>query len=126
MAQMGVPDMRLPIQLALTYPQRTDCPVDALDLTKCAALTFSHPDMENFPCLALARDCARRGGTACPAMSGAHEEAAAPSLADKHGCCDIYRLASQAVEKVPFISEPTLEEILEVDRLARQAVRELI
>lgn len=126
MAQMGVPDMRLPIQLALTYPQRTDCPVDPLDLTKCAALTFCHPDLENFPCLALARDCARRGGTACPAMNGANEEAVALFLADEIGFYDIYRLVSQAVEKVPFIADPTLEEILEADRLARQAVRELI
>lgn len=123
MAQMGVPDMRLPIQLALTYPERADCPVDALDLTKCAALTFCHPDLENFPCLALARECAKLGGTACPAMNGANEEAVALFLADKIGFYDIYRLVSQAVQAVPFIQNPTLDEILEADRLARQAVR---
>lgn len=123
MAQMGTPDMRLPIQLALTYPQRTGCPVDALDLTACGALTFQKPDMENFPCLALARECAKKGGTACPAMNGANEEAVAMFLADEIGFYDIYRLVSQAVEQVPFIQNPTLEEILEADRLARLAVR---
>ena len=123
MAQLGAPDMRLPIQLALTYPQRMESPVPKLDLTQCAALTFCHPDLEKFPCLALAMECAKRGGTACPAMNGANEEAVALFLADKIGFYDIYRLVSQAVEQVPFIKNPTLEEILEADRLARQAVR---
>ena len=124
MAQLGTPDMRLPIQLALTYPERVESPVERLDLTGCAALTFCHPDYEKFPCLALARDCAKRGGTACPAMNGANEEAVALFLADKIGFYDIYRLVAQAVEQVPFIQDPTLEEILEADRLARLAVRQ--
>ena len=125
MAQMGTPDMRLPIQLALTYPERLPCPVDALDLLTCGALTFSKPDLENFPCLALAYRCARLGGTACPAMNGANEEAVAMYLRDEIGFYDIYRLVNAAVEAVPFIQNPTLEEILETDRLARQAVRNL-
>ncbi len=125
MAQMGVPDMRLPIQLALTYPQRTESPVDFLDLTGCGALTFAKPDLENFPCLALARQCAKQGGTACPAMNGANEEAVAMFLADEIGFYDIYRLVAQAVEQVPFVRKPTLDEILEADRLARQAVRNM-
>ena len=125
MAQMGTPDMRLPIQLALTYPERTECPVDALDLLTCGALTFSAPDLENFPCLALAFHCAKLGGTACPVMNGANEEAVAMYLRDEIGFYDIYRLVSRAVEEVPFIGEPTLEEILESDRLAREAVRRL-
>ena len=125
MAQMGTPDMRLPIQLALTYPQRTACPVEPLDLTKCAALTFCQPDLEKFPCLALARECAKRGGTACPAMNGANEEAVALFLADEIGFYDIYRLVAQAVEQVPFTQNPSLEQILEADRLARLAVRNL-
>ena len=123
MAQLGAPDMRLPIQLAMTYPERSATPVDFLDLTTCGALTFSHPDMAAFPCLALARECAKRGGTACPAMNGANEEAVALFLADKIGFYDIYDLVSRAVEVVPFIADPTLEEILESDRLAREAVR---
>ena len=123
MAQLGAPDMRLPIQLAMTYPERSATPVDFLDLTTCGALSFAHPDMETFPCLKLARDCAAKGGTACPAMNGANEEAVALFLDDKIGFYDIYDLVSRAVEVVPFIAEPTLDEILEADRLAREAVR---
>ena len=122
MAQLGTPDMRLPIQLALTYPERTDCPVDKLDLTTCGALPFCKPDLEAFPCLRLAIDCAKMGGTACPVMNGANEEAVALFLADKIGFYDIYRLVSGAVEAVPFIKEPTLEQILEADKEARSYV----
>ena len=123
MAQMGTPDMRLPIQLALTYPERIPSPVERLDLLSCGPLTFSPPDTENFPCLALARDCAKAGGTACPAMNGANEEAVAMFLNDKIGFYDIYRLVNAAASQVPFIADPTLEQILEADRLAREAVR---
>ena len=122
MAQLGTPDMRLPIQLALTYPDRAECPVDRLDLLTCGDLTFRKPDTQRFPCLALAYECAKRGGTACPAMNGANEEAVSLFLADKIGFYDIYRLVSNAVEAVPFVENPTLEQILEADRLARKAV----
>ena len=123
MAQMGVPDMRLPIQLALTYPERMPCPVDSLDLTTCGALTFGRPDLDAFPCLQLAYDCARMGGTACPAMNGANEEAVALYLQNKIGFYDIYSYVAHAVREVPYIAEPTLEEILEADRRARASVR---
>lgn len=123
MAQMGAPDMRLPIQLAFTYPDRKTCVVDPLDLTKCGALTFCEPDMESFPCLALARQCARAGGTACPVMNGANEAAVAMYLRDEIGFYDIYEKVSRAVDTVPFIQNPTLDEILEADRLAREAVK---
>lgn len=120
MAQLGTPDMRLPIQLAMTYPDRQPCPVEPLDLTACGALTFTKPDMEAFPCLALARDCAKAGGTACTAMNGANEEAVALYLDGRIGFYDIYELVSRAVDAVPFAAEPSLEQILEADRLARQ------
>lgn len=126
MAQMGTPDMRLPIQLAMTYPERTECPVDPLDLLTCGDLSFKAPDMEAFPCLKLARDCAEKGGTACPVMNGANEEAVALFLNGKIGFYDIYKLVAHAVNTVPFIQEPSLEEILEADRLARKAVLEAI
>ena len=126
MAQMGTPDMRLPIQLALTYPNRTECPVVSLDLINCGPLTFFAPDTEAFPCLALARDCAKRGGTACPVMNGANEEAVALYLRGEIGFYDIYRLVKKAVDEVPFIQDPTLEEILEADRLARLCVKRSI
>ena len=124
MAQMGAPDMRLPIQLAMTYPERKECVVDPLDLTKCGSLTFCEPDMDTFPCLALARACARQGGTACPVMNGANEEAVAMYLRDEIGFYDIYERVNYALGVVPFIQNPTLEEILEADRLARLAVKE--
>lgn len=124
MAQMGAPDMRLPIQLALTYPERTVCPVDPLDLLTCGPLTFSAPDLDCFPCLALAMECAKKGGTACPVMNGANEEAVAKFLRDEIGFYDIYRLVRHAVNTVPFIQNPTLDEILEADRLARICVNE--
>ena len=126
MAQMGTPDMRLPIQLALTYPERIESPVERLDLLTCGALTFARPDTESFPCLSLARECAQAGGTACPAMNGANEEAVALFLADKIGFYDIYRLVSGAVDTVSFRKDPSLEEILEADRLARLAVQQQI
>ena len=122
MAQMGAPDMRLPIQLAMTYPERYPCPVDALDLLSCGSLTFLAPDMEAFPCLALARKCAKLGGTACPVMNGANEQAVAMYLNDEIGFYDIYDLVQKAVDTVPFVANPTLEQILEADRLSRQAV----
>lgn len=124
MAQMGAPDMRLPIQLSLTYPQRTTCPVDALDLTTCGALTFAKPDMEAFPCLKLARDCAAKGGNACAVMNGANEAAVDLFLKNKIGFYDIYDLVLGAVNTVDFIEDPNLDQILESDRLARLYVSE--
>ncbi len=123
MAQLGAPDMRLPIQLALTYPQRVECPVDNLDLTT-TPLTFSHPDLESFPCLALAMKAAKLGGTACPVLNGANEAAVALYLEDKIGFYQIYELVSGAMDAIPFRENPTLEEILQVDAQARAYVLE--
>lgn len=123
MAQLGTPDMRLPIQLALTYPERTVCPVEPLDLVKCGPLSFLEPDTEAFPCLALARKCAAISGTACAVMNGANEEAVAMYLRREIGFYDIYDLVSHAVDAIPVIQDPTLDQILEADRLARQSVR---
>lgn len=122
LAQLGAPDMRLPIQLALTFPQRMECPVERLDLTKCGTLSFHEPDLEAFPCLALAYRCARNGGNSCAAMNGANEAAVALYLEDRIGFYDIYDLVSGAVDAVPFVENPTLEQILETDRLARDYV----
>ena len=123
MAQLGAPDMRLPIQLALTYPERVACPVDKLDLT-AAPLAFSHPDLESFPCLRLAMEAAKQGGTACPVMNGANEVAVALFLEDKIGFYDIYRLVKGAMDAIPFIADPTLEQVLECDAAARKYVAE--
>lgn len=123
MAQLGSPDMRLPIQLALTYPHRTDCSVAPLDLTSCGPLTFAKPDLESFPCLALAMRCAAKGGNACAVMNGANEAAVSMFLEDRIGFYDIYDLVCGAVEAVPYVEKPTLEQILESDKLARQYVQ---
>ncbi len=122
MAQLGTPDMRLPIQLALTYPNRLESPVEALDLLGCGALTFQQPDEETFPCLKLARDAARLGGTAGAVLSGANEAAVSFYLQNIIGFYDIYELVRLAMEQVPYVEKPTLEEILEADRLARAVV----
>ena len=124
MAQLGVPDMRIPIQLALTYPARVPSPAEGLDLLKCGPLTFAEPDTDIFPCLALARQAAKTGGTACAVLNGANEEAVAAYLKDKIGFYDISDSLAAALDRVPIIKDPDLDQILEADRLARSAARE--
>ena len=122
MAQLGTPDMRIPIQLALTYPRRLDNPAPALDLLTCGPLTFHAPDLEAFPCLALARQAAERGGTACAVLNGANEAAVALYLRDEIGFYDISDAVARAMDTVPFVAAPTLEQVLEADRAARNSV----
>ena len=122
LAQLGVPDMRIPIQLALTYPNRNENPAPGLDLLSCGPLSFSAPDLEAFPCLAIALDAARLGGTACSAMNGANAVAVAKYLADEIGFYDIPRLVRRGMAAVPFVTKPDLDTILAADRIARAAV----
>lgn len=122
LAQLGAPDMRLPIQLALTWPDRTACPAPALDLLSCGPLTFDKPDLETFPCLGLAMEAARAGGTAGAVLSGANEVAVGLYLLDQVGFYDMYDLVKQALDRVPFVEKPNLDQILAADRLAREAV----
>jgi 1-deoxy-D-xylulose-5-phosphate reductoisomerase len=122
MAQLGVPDMRIPIQLALTYPDRVPSPAAPLDLLTCGPLTFEAPDPVAFPCLRLAMDAARRGGTACAILNGANEAAVDLFLKEMIGFADIWRLVSHALQTVPVAERPDLETILNADRAARQAV----
>ena len=124
MAQLGVPDMRVPIRLALTYPERQENPAPGLDLTSCGPLTFERPDAAAFPCLALAREAAERGGNACAVMNGANEAAVAMFLQDRIGFYDIPRLVRRAMDAVPFVSAPELEDVFKSDRAARIAVTE--
>ena len=126
MAQLGTPDMRVPIRLAMTYPHRGYNPAEPLDLLNCGPLTFHAPDTGSFPCLALAREAASQGGTACPVMNGANEAAVALYLEDRIGFYDIPRLVWQAMDTVPFVQNPDLEEILEADRAARQVVSQCL
>ncbi len=124
LAQLGVPDMRIPIQLALTYPNRVESPAAGLDLLTCGPLTFAAPDLETFPCLKLAMDAAYTGGTACAVLNGANEEAVAAYLRDEIGFYDISDSIAYAMEQVPVVQNPSLEQILEADRLARQAAKQ--
>ena len=125
-AQLGVPDMGLPIQLALTWPERCPSMFDRLDFTKLGALTFEAPDLENFPCLRLAMDCARRGGTAGCVMSAANEEAVHLFLKEKLGFNRIYDMAAAAVEKLAGADASTLDVILDADAAARRYVHETV
>lgn len=123
-AQLGVPDMGLPIQLALTYPERRPSMFSRLDFTKLKDLSFEAPDFEKTPCLKLAMDCARIGGTAPCVMSAANEVAVGLFLRRKLGYNRIYDAAASAVEKVGVVKAPDLETILAADAAARAYVLE--
>ena len=123
-AQLGVPDMGLPIQLALTYPERCPSMFSRLDFTKLKDLSFEAPDFEKTPCLKLAMDCARIGGTAPCVMSAANEVAVGMFLRRRLGYNRIYDAAASAVEKVGVVKAPDLETILAADAAARTYVLE--
>ena len=125
MAQLGVPDMRIPIRLAMTYPHRAENPAPPLDLLSCGELTFCAPDETAFPCLALAKEAAGRGGNCCAVLNGANEAAVAKYLKDEIGFYDIPGLVRGAMDAVPFVKSPDLNEILQADALARKFVEQL-
>lgn len=122
LAQLGTPDMRLPIRYALTYPARAHSPAEPLDLLNCPPLTFAPPDTEAFPCLKLAIDCAKTGGTSCAVLNGANEAAVGLFLENKIPFGQIPKLVERALDKIPVQLNPGLEDILEADRAARQVV----
>ena len=123
LAQLGVPDMRIPIGLAMTYPNRAHNPAPALDLMTCGPLTFDPIDEAVFPCFALAKQAAQTGGTACTAMNAANEEAVGLFLQDRIGFYDIADTVEAAL-RLPVVQEPSLADIFEADRLARVHTRE--
>lgn len=123
LAQLGNPDMRTPIAHALAYPERIASGVPQLDLTEMAALQFHKPDFERFPCLALAFDALRAGGTA-PALLNAANEVAVQAFLDREiGFRDIDRVIAQAMDAVPHGPAPSIEAVLEQDARARAAAR---
>mgnify|MGYP004664265981 FL=1 len=123
-AQLGAQDMRLPIQLALSYPERVDAISDTLDFYTLGELSFFAPDLENTPCLRLAMDAARTGGTAACVMSAANEEAVHMFLDGRLGYNRIYDCAAAAVEAVGVVHDADLDAILEADAVARRFARE--
>ena len=125
-AQLGVPDMGLPIQYALTWPERRESAAERLDLFKTGALEFFEPDLENTPCLALAMDCAKRAGSAPCVLSAANEQAVALFLREKISFGQIFECTAEALENISMITRPTLEQLLECDARARAFVRTCI
>ena len=120
-AQLGVPDMALPIQYALTFPRRLPSPAGELKLWELSRLTFYQPDGEAFPCLELCREALRRGGLVPAAANGANEQAVALFLEGKIGFLDIPRLVESAMDR-QAAGEVTLENVLAADREARKLV----
>ena len=123
-AQMGVPDMKLPIQYALTWPRRVpSAATTPYDIWNSPTLTFGAPDPDAFRCLALALEAAHTGGNAGAVLNGANEAAVAQFLAGEIGFLDIADKVEQAMRTVPHIPDPNLTQILEADAAARLAAR---
>ena len=122
MAQLGTPDMRIPIGLAMTYPARAENPAQPLDLLTCPPLTFAAPDETAFPCFRLAKQAAEAGGTACSVLNGANEAAVGLYLQKKIGFYDISDAVAAALDAVPQVNTPVLSDVLEADRQARDVV----
>ena len=122
LAQLGTPDMKLPIRYAMTYPYRAASPDAPLDLLQCGSLTFAAPDEDAFPCLRLARQCGKTGGTSCAILNGANEAAVALFLRGEIGFNDVHRCVERALSRVAVKYQPSLADILEADRAARLAI----
>lgn len=125
-AQLGVPDMRLPIQYALSWPERYDYAFDQLDLVKTGALTFEAPDLEAFPSLKIAIDCGKAGGTLPCAFNAANEEAVYAFLAGKIKYLDIPYITATVTERHQNVLQPAIEDIVAADTAARLCARNLI
>ena len=123
MAQLGLPDMRLPIQYALTYPRRLPAPVEPLDLARVGRLTFAEVDPRRYPCLELAYEAARRGGTYPTVLNAANEEAVDRFLRAEVRFTDIARLIEDALAAHQATPRPSLQEVLAADTWARGYAR---
>ena len=124
-AQLGIPDMGLPIQYAMTWPDRMETGTAPLDLFRLSDLHFEAPDLENFPCLALAMDAAKRGGTAPAILSAANEAAVGLFLREKLPFGKIAECVAAALDSIKITEKPGLNELLSVDAQARKYVMEM-
>lgn len=122
-AQLGTPDMRLPIQYALTYPERADFAFEHLSLADIGTLTFARPDTDTFRCLPICIEAVKRGGLAPAAVNGANEEAVALFLAGKIKFLQIAEMAQKALDSVNNKKEYTIEDVFEADKAARELIR---
>lgn len=125
-AQLGIPDMRLPIQYALSYPERFACHFGTLDLVKYGTLTFEKPDTETFPLLAIAISCGKEGGTLPCAFNAVNEECVNAFLQGKISYLDIPELVKRVVDKHHSVLKPQLEDIVSADKNTRVVVKDLI
>lgn len=121
-AQLGLPDMRLPIQLALTWPQRVPCKVPRMSLVEVAKLTFYAPDYEAFPALNLAKHAASLKGDRGAVLNGANEAAVGLFLNGKIGFTDIAERVAYALDTIPYKKDITLDDVLAADKAAREIV----
>ena len=126
LAQLGNPDMRTPIAYALAYPERIDAGVAALDLVKIGALNFEAPDFVRFPCLALAYQALRAGGTAPTVLNAANEVAVAAFLDKQISFPAIPQVIEKVLATLPVSAVNTLEDVLAADAAARVAAQEII
>ena len=122
-AQLGTPDMRLPIQYALTYPERADFAFEHLSLADIGSLTFARPDTDTFRCLPICIEAVKRGGLAPAAVNGANEEAVALFLSGKIKFLQIAEMAQKALDSVNNKKEYTIEDVFEADKAARELIR---
>lgn len=122
-AQLGTPDMRLPIQYALTYPERADFAFEHLSLADIGTLTFERPDTETFRCLPICIEAVKRGGLAPAAVNGANEEAVALFLGGRIKFLQIAEMAEKALNSVNNKKEYTIEDVFEADKAARELIR---
>lgn len=125
-AQLGCPDMRLPIQYALTYPDRMETDFERLDFRKASQLTFEEPDLETFPCLKLAYECLEKGGTYCAVLNAANEVLVNEFLEDRIGFYDIPKYIKIVLDEHQSIENATLDEILKIDLETREQVKNLL
>lgn len=125
-AQMGMPDMRLPIQYALAYPDRIESQIERMDFAKISTLTFEKPDMERFPNLRLAFESLHKGGNAPCVLNAANEIAVAAFLKDKISFTGMSEVISKTLSQIDFIEKPTYEQLVETDKNARALTLSLI
>lgn len=125
-AQLGMPDMRLPIAYALGHATRLEGSEKALTLDRYATLTFESPDTNRFPCLTLARTALSRGGNTACIINAANEIAVAAFLKDSTGFNDIYRIITETLERVPFIADPDYSDFVSTNTEARRLAASLI
>ena len=121
-AQMGVPDMRIPIQYAITYPKRLPSPVKELDLCEIASMTFAKPDEKTFKCMSACKKALKLGGTAPAIVNGANEAANSLFREGEIGFLDIGDLVEESLQNVPLSTPKTLDDVLNADKAARQFV----